>query len=224
MFWTNTAQAEERLVGSIVLYDGSPCYIEAVREDAAGNTSGIVRMLPSTENTSSPPKTVQKTLDLSDKKFEDFRKLPPTGWYNNYSKGDAFYIEREIVGTRTHGLSIRNTSCGYFYSKDGFGSLDRTENTLFDLYKDFGYTDAAKGVFPSLQDILQHQGKQKAVAYSSQYCVMRNDKGLRILFRGKERIGFFTGNNSFFLLDNKGFYKEELQEDPLFTVENIQEF
>ena len=211
-FWTDATQASERLRNSTILYDGLPYFVL----DIENNDDGIPRAILSMGG-----KSVRKKLNSP--KFKKFRELPPIGWFNSSRRGVAQLIERRVISTRTHGLSTNNTVLYEMSCKTAEMMVSERDNYQ-SICQDKGYIDAVKKTFPALPDILSQIRKQEAIAYNSMFCVVRDADGIRWLFRNQEKIGLFTGVGSLMLINSKNFYREEIQDDPSFTLNTIQEF
>lgn len=218
MFWTDAAQASERLSGCVVNYDGKPTLIDEVVPGENGGVECIARQLH---------KQTRKRLNLSDEKWNNFRDLPRLGWFNYVSTMDnrvtPVFLERRAVNSRSHGLTINNTSC---YSVNARGVERDRHSNFVEYMKSEGYQETMndEAAYPKLSTILMALGEDPAgVAFSPKFCVIVTEEGMKWLFRKSKRIGFFTGTDSLNLFPKNGFYKEELQACSSFDINNIRE-
>lgn len=211
-FWTDYIQASERIANTVVLYDKDPFYVTQCYQDASPMAAGT---LYTDKGASSAH------FKLSDPKFHRFRKLPATGWVNSYNYKRAFNVDRVPVRTRQHGFSDQNVTLATIYDNS---RVQNGDERMLRFCSDKGYIEACHGVYPSLRDILENIRQESSLAFSSKYAVYRDDKGIRWLFRGVNKIGLFFGADTLMLLSDSTCYKEELQSDPLVSISNIREF
>lgn len=217
MFWTDINQASERLVGSIVNWNGEPVYIESV----FANTKGQPVASCITEDDT-------KIIELSDEGWNNFRDLPVLGWFNLVSERkntvSPIYLERRAVRARIHGLSYNNTKI-YRASDQGIENIRDTDLRYY--FRNPGYKETMKDVsnYPKVSTILMAlSSTPSGVSFSRNFCVIVTEEGMKWLYRKTNRIGFFTGTDSLNLFPRHGFYKEELQACPSFDITKIQEF
>jgi len=217
MFWTDAAQATERLLGSFVCYDKRPfCFLDIFEKKEKGLTA-----LGSFAGTQGK----EEKLSLDDEKWNNFRDLPKLGWCNviKGSKTFAMFAERKAIRTRTHGISQNNTST-YFFNGNILG---RTRGwTVGSVFNNDGYLETYldSSRFPKASNVVGNLPFMQAVAISPVFCIFRSEEGMRWLYRKKERVGFFTGVQTVSLLPPKAFCREELLECSNFDIPNIQEF
>lgn len=212
-FWTDATQASERLRNSLVTYDGNPCYVSSIEAHEDGVPRAWVVL-------SGEKDTVRKKLNSP--KFNNFRVLPTLGWFNLASINSAMLVKRRVVSTRTHGIADSNTAC---YLLDKNAAIRQTDSySVLSTWNSQGFKDCTNGKFPPLNEILLQISKSSAICYNPYFCVARDSEGVRWLYRLDEKIGLFTSTNSLYLLSSKSFYREEIQNDPSFTLDNIQEF
>jgi len=225
MFWTDVGQARERIAYSVVNYDGIPVYIDAVfdeGETASNKAQASIRNCDKERQT--------KVVDLDDPKFKKYRDLPVLGWMNAYRDGGkAVLVARRPVRARQHGLSRANTYVFGFAPREGgnrdfFSSLQPFGDGSFDTYMyDNGFKEMNSGLYPSLVSILTAIEEKSAIAFSSHFCVMCDDVDIRWLLRGKERVGIFGGDNTLLLLKKFAYLREEIMDEPRFTIDQIRE-
>jgi hypothetical protein len=212
-FWTDAEQAPQRLQGTVVLYEDRPAYIERV---FAGDDG-----IPRAYLTDKEGKRTTKKLDSPH--FKRFRELPKLGWVNLANpKHGAIYMERKARNIASHGLCDRNV--GVYQIMMPNYSLDANGRSFTDYMWDEGFARTHAGEFPTLTAILQNIKEGSCIAYSRSFAVYRDSLGLRWLYRGRDRIGIFTGVDTLNLLAKYAFYREEIMADPAFTLNTIKEF
>lgn len=225
-FWTDSQQAAERLVGTVILYDDIPVYVENVRDgmDFADNKHRVSIVFCNDTSRTSQRKHMNSPL------FKKYRDLPKIGWTNLHSKsrpawGTSVFIRRRSSITRLHGLATTNTEVLYFNrdSENISGSLQNLPSGAFnELIYDKGFVDTHSNVFPTLDEILAKIKQKTSIAYSRKYCVHMDSSGVKWLYREAECIGLFSGK-SLSLFPKASFYREEIMSDPLFTLNQILE-
>lgn len=218
IFWTDSAQARERLAGTVVMYDNLPVHILDIEE--GNNFDDNVPRANISFCGDKEGKTSRKRLDSP--KFNKFRSLPELGWVNSPKIG-AILLTRKATRTRLHGLNSSNVKAVFFYNAPEYvitpyeRGWDATYNTSL-------FVDMCNNVYPILDDILLNVQEDSALAFSRKFAVYRDTLGLRWLYRETERIGIFTNSNSLNLLEKFKFYREEIMNEPKFTLDNIQEY
>ena len=220
MFWTDVDQANERLTGTIVSYGGVPTYIEEVRT----KSSGIYARAELLENNDSG---TFSNISLEDKKWNKFRDLPRLGWFNctdELGNLRPVYLERRAVNSRSHGLTNPNTQA---WNISNEGILRDRGHSIRGYLRNPGYLETCKGdeEYPKLSTILMSVGEGiSGAAFSSKFCVVSTEEGMKWLYRKSRRIGFFSGTDSLNLFPKQGFFKEEIEATPSFDITNIKEF
>lgn len=220
-FWTDARQAQERIQNTFLMYDDAPVQVMAVR-DAAGYEyeDGIDRI------EYDEPGKGRKLAKMDDEKWKKFRVLPPLGWVNYASPDEryigAVYLSRTSRNTRQHGLNSQNVTVYDFFHWATFGKSQVVEAQH--IFSSEGYRECCAGEYPPLEDILAHIKEETAVAFSNRFAVYRCADGVRWLYRKRTRVGLFTGADTLSLFPKLGFYREEIMEDKLFTLNKIQEF
>lgn len=217
-FWTDVEQAQQRLLNTVVLYDDNPALIQDIRP----STDGVPRasLLIVGESTAQQKK-------LNSPHFKKFRELPKLGWMNvsgvRGSRG-AVFLARRALNTRIHGLQDSNMYVYSFSPEEDHYTLDNGQMRFSHVYQQPGFKALHLGQFPSLAGVLANIKEGTAIAYSRMYACYRDSLGCRWLYRGCERVGLFTGTDTLNLFTKFSFYREEIMEDPAFTLNNIQEF
>lgn len=212
-FWTDHAQATERLGGSYILHNDSAVHVLDILSNR-GNPKAVVTRFPS---------NINEEILLSDKGFNRFRVPLPIGWVNNIQTKKAVFVERKPVRSRQHGFSRNNIVVYSFQGRRM--ELDTSREVSYDtVVKDPQYQAAIKNDYPPLDLVLNKIKEGTAVAFSLDMVVMRDYTGLRWLYLNTDRVGLFVDTDTFLILGKFSYVKEQLSENPLFTVSNIKEF
>lgn len=220
IFWTDLTQAVERLQGSVVMYDGLPVYVHTVL-DGSDWDDGCHRAT----TISCGPKKEEARKKLNSPKFKRFRELPKLGWMN--AKIGAVYMDRRAATTRTHGLKNDNTQVSTFRNMDQEGNpyiRKGGDYTYTHFIYEQGYLDMQNEKFPSLEATLDNIVQKSSIAINLKYCVMRDARGIRWLYRNLECVGLFTGTDTLNLLSRHAYLREEIMDDRTFTIRTIREF
>lgn len=222
-FWTDAGQAQERINHCVILYDDTPFYVESID---GGYDDGVPRaMLSSCGNYTNKSNLVRKQLNSP--KFKKFRELPRIGWTNlvDHAKYGVVFLSRVNTRTRVHGLSTNNVMAKYVTASDGNDPAIVTAPINFGHVRtDRGFVDAHRGKFPSLDKILANIQENSGIAFSTKFCVIRDYNGLRWLYRNTDKVGIFTGADTLNLISRHAYLREEIMDDPAFTVNTIREF
>lgn len=224
-FWTDIEQAQTRLIGCVVLYDGQPVYIDNVTNVADDDIPRAhIRVLPCKEQDGSNSRKM-----LNSPKFNKFRKMPNLGWMNVSSGAGAVFLARQTHRATKHGLTVGNVLITSTPRRAAGDTNDMTalvsgaynfSSVMFDK----GFVDAHNGQFPSLESVLARIEEGSSIAFSRKYCVIRDYDGIRWLFRDTTRVGIFTGVDTLNLLSRHAYLREEVMDEPAFTVNTITEF
>ncbi len=223
-FWENAEQTRERLSESIVLYDNVPAFVTSVQD----HEDGVPRL--ELIMCDKPKDFVRKIANSP--KFKRYRELPSIGWMNVMGdhrtstklESTAALVERRNMVARTHGLCDGNTSVTIPVIDNNSVHFTALGNGLRGIMFDSGFSAMHAGEYPSLQQILINIVPVSSIAYSRVFCVLRDDAGLRWLYRYRERVGIFTGSDSLNLLTKYVYLREEIMADPAFTLNTIREF
>lgn len=222
-FWTDAQQAAERLQRSVVLYEGKPVYVDEIIPGNTLTDVPVARIRPCTDTDARSSRKV-----LNSPHFKRFRVLPTLGWMNSKDiKGrGALFLARRIASQRVHGLNDTNTTVSNwdFETTNIFPKLSANTWRFSTICWDLGFTDMADNAYPSLEKVLANIVEGSAIAFSPKFCVMRDNEGIRWLFRNLERIGLFTGVDTLNLLSKFSYLREEIMSDPTITIRNLREF
>lgn len=221
------AQANERLLHSVVMYDGVPVYVNSLLNGADFPDGDHRALLISCDT-----KREEMRKKLNSPKFNRFRTLPTVGWMNVEGAASgritgAAYTARRAITTRTHGLNGNNVTVQYFHGKDNDGNpllRGSGDYGFMHFIYDGGFANMQKGLYPSLEATLNNIVVASAIAISPKFCVMRDMRGIRWLYRNHEIVGLFTGVDTLNLLTKFAFLREEIMDDAVFTINTIREF
>lgn len=218
IFWTDTTQARERLAGTVVMYDGLPVYVHDI-ENGADFDDNIPR---ANITFCGDPDGKRQRKRLDSPKFNKFRDLPTLGWLNNYQYG-AVFMFRKATRSRLHGLNSTNVRSEFFYNSQAYCTTSFDRGWEY-VYNTPAFVDLCNDSYPPLGDVLLNVQEGSALGFSRKFAVYRDSLGLRWLYRETERIGIFTNSNSLNLLSKFKYYREEIMNEPKFTLDNIQEY
>lgn len=212
-FWTDAAQAEERLRGSYILHGDRAVYVERIANTRSAGLKAEVTSFPEGK---------AETLSLSDPLFHRFRKPLPNGWVNNLYAKRAFFLQRSPQRSRIHGMTSSSTTVFSILSD---GRLRPSDDMRFDsVVRDQQFQAAIKNDYPSLELILDKLKIGTCIAFSNNMALFRDTDGIRWLYVGADKVGLFTGSDTLLLLSSFSYIKEQLVEAAEFTVKNIVEF
>lgn len=212
-FWTDAAQAEERLRGSYILYGDSAVYVERIANSRSAGLKAEVTIFPEGK---------AGNISLSDPLFHRFRKPLPTGWVNNLYSKRAYFLQRSPQRSRVHGMTSGSTAV---YTILSDGRMRPSDEMRFDVVvRDQQYQEAIRGDYPALELILDRLKIGTCIAFSNNMALFRDTDGVRWLYIGNDKVGLFTGSDTLLLLSSFSYVKEQLTEAAEFTVNNIVEF
>lgn len=228
MFWTDYQQANERLSGTVVLYDNEPVLIESVRSGDHYNDAVPRAIIRPIKKGGVESEGKRKRLDSP--KFNKYRDLPALGFINPRETRKAIFLSRKIIRSRQHGLSNANvTGVSFAYH----GRVDPGRDEYFTMalgafsFEAWFYSEELTKMFnneyPALNEILAKIEERDFIAYSRNFAVYCDTLGIKWLYRQGERIGFFTSNSCLTLLRKFRPYREEITEDKFFTIDTIAE-
>lgn len=180
--YENAHDAQMRLRGTVVLYEGSPVYIREIRE---GDGDSILRVM-----FDHLPITVKGVETAAKRKFissKNFDIAPFKLGYVNAPTG-AFYCTRFPNRVQKQGLCSENFSAKTNNGKDiSFGTFTTTKEVVA----------MVNGDYPTFDVALRALGKSPAVAFSRDFCVQKDeilDELVHIYHRG-EKVGARLNNS-----------------------------
>lgn len=216
-FWTDTTQARERLQGSIVVYDGKPVYVAEIVDHDSEPKALIVQC--------NDAGGARNRKQLNSPKFKKFRELPKLGFVNMENKPGLCIVKRRVVSTRIHGLFDSNTYVDWVFIDEDKGIFfNRGSPFGQTVWSDPGFTNAHIGNFPTMESIIRNLKPGTGCAFNNQYAVLRDRAGYRYLYRLDQRAGIIVDADTLLLTEKTRFLREELQNDPTFTLNTIREF
>lgn len=229
-FWTDVHQAIDRLSGTVVLYDDIPHYVAEIQEGTADNPCPRGIIIPCGSGTD---KKLGHRKLLNSPHFKRFREPINLGWVNPITNvkllKQAYYIERNPIRARVHGLTSNNISVKkVIHNTDELGFctpfIENVGGHLSFLTSDEGIIHTHKKNFPNMQDILKNIQSKEAIAYNNQYCIACNQFGTKFLYRQTTLIGIIQDTTNVLLLQKRfGYLRDEIMEDETFTLNAIQE-
>ena len=228
-FWTDAQQASERLLNSVILYDGNPVLVTGVR-GADHFDDGIPRVSIKKIGAGTPDVSSERKR-IDSPKFNKYRALPTLGFMNVSRTRKAIFLERRTVRGRQHGLTNSNVKGVSLWAQEKLIENSRNEYLTTPLsgfhFESYYFSEDLKKMFnneyPPLSDILANIRTREFIAYSRMFAVYKDTLGICWLYRADERIGLFTNNNTLSLVRKFRPYREEITEDVFFTLDNIAE-
>lgn len=200
-------EANMRLSGSVVLYDGEPVYVTRVtaleNPDEAGPGGDIARVYISPLPYGGVAKEARKYI--SSRKFD----LSPfrMGWCNTQAIGPV-YVSRRPARKVRQGLTAANLvtkSLG-----GGNGALSAPQ-----LFNDPGFLRCIKNDYPSYKDALDVVKKKAidGVPVGREFLLQKDEElGIVYLYRGLSKCGLILDDNKVTVPDKFKFLREELEE------------
>lgn len=196
-FWTDGTQATERLQDTVINYDG-----KAVLVVGCGEESISIR------------NTVNKKVlvPMSDPKWNKFRDVPRSGWYNAEIRGfpytGAVYVRRASVRTRSHGLS-RNNSTVYFFDPQRGLYQSRDYNIKSIIHNEVFYESQA-GEYPQFEAAYNVLREGSGLALCPLYCLSRDMNDGRALWRKRKKVGIVLTPDTIHLHRKYSYLREEI--------------
>jgi len=173
IFWTDSAQARERLADTVVLYDNLPVYVNDI-ENGENFDDGVPR---ANINFCGGKEVKHQRKRLDSPKFNKFRSLPALGWVNTTKYG-AVFLYRRATRSRLHGLNSSNVAGSFFYGMGEYqiGLFDRAWEYLHNTE---AFVKSCADEYPSFAEILLNIQENSALAFSRKFAVYRDTLGLR---------------------------------------------
>jgi hypothetical protein len=112
---------------------------------------------------------------------------------------------------------------GEDYAGEKFLRNSGDYNLMHFIY-DAGFDQMQRGEYPSMEATLLNIVPGSAIAISNKWCVNRDSRGIRWLYRNSDVVGLFTGVDTLNLLNKYSFLREEVMDDAVFTINTIREF
>lgn len=202
--YENAQEANFRLQGTLVLYDGEPVYVSQVLHEPDLPKGDIFRVY-----TSSLPFNGVREGDrryISSGKFD----LTPfrMGFVN--LNGDAVYLSRNSARQNRQGLGERTLSAQALKE-------DVALPRFTALIREQAFVDCIKGKYPPVEQALKklQEANVNSVAISREYAVAKHDTldELLVIYHKNTVVGFMETSGKAFKLGKKfQFLKQELEE------------
>lgn len=185
MFWESVEQANQRLSGSVVMYGNDP-----VRFSGIASKKTVVRNLRTGEDVA---------VSLSDKAFEDFRKLPPLGLVN--LTGDVAVFTRTPTRSQTHGHADGNISVRTTKGRERFSRILASNLA--------GYIEMIDNDYPTFREAIDNVSRDQPIAFSRKYCLVMSRAGFKTLRRGEKTIGVVASDGTVLLPKTTMCFRED---------------
>jgi hypothetical protein len=204
--YENAEEANFRLHGTIVLYDGEPVYISQVAHEPDLPKGDIFRVYTQSLPVSNRRDPERKYISSGKFDLAPFKM----GFIN--LDGNVFYLSRTTARQNRQGLNDRTFEAAPLRNVPGV-----VAPSLGDLIRTKEFYDTIKGRYPSMEDAMARLREEgvSGVAISREYALVTHSslKELLFLFHRKTVVGFMqTGDREFKLGQAFKFLKEELNE------------
>lgn len=221
-FWTDLDQAQRRLLGTVILYDDQPHYVQDLIQADDPDECPRARLIDCAK-----PRDNAVRKMLNSPKFKKFRELPRIGWMNStdHKELGAVLLQRRTRVTQLHGLTNDNILVHTINHTNTGDSVLNTGGFQFSNFRmDSGFVDAHHNHFPTLPKVLANIQEGSAIAICRKMAVVRDNNGVRWLFFGTNKVGIFTDADTLLLIAKFAFHREEIMTDAAFTCNNLREF
>jgi len=184
--YENIHDAQMRLSGTVVLYDGDPVYIRDIgQKDPGDPKDDVFRVYAEKLPRTGRDNLAEMRKFISSKKFD---MAPfPMGFINR--GGYAYYATRTPRRQQKQGLSEGT----FFTTVPGFEN-EKAGLSFGNAVQSREFVDCIKGVYPSMEDAVKSiiSGEAKSVGISRTYALVgdRSLDGLIYLYHKSEKVGF----------------------------------
>ena len=176
--YDTAAEAERRLMGTIVGFDGRPVQVDHVRTRDGGVEIGVKEF----------PFRDRDELTFypqDDKRFKRFSTVP-LGFINFFSRqggNNAAFAERQPVRRTKQGLSSESFLCT---------TLTGWRYSWAEVFQSDAFNEMVQGIYPTLDEAHEHLIPGSAIGISRTFAVKMTESGYRVLYHKREEIGLFV--------------------------------
>ena len=204
--WQNMEQANARLSNTYVMYDGAPHYLYSLYERDIGDITGKIKPIGDGHSGRAV------TVPLSDPKFNNFKEMLGTTFFNYEYGGKLFchLVRRNPANVMRKGLSANNCRIECL----GMGLSTRGVQLIFEMLATVeGLREAYLGMFPMAKDFLEAAKESESVAISQHLAIVFSGTcGYKYLFDSSgDCLGCFHNDSTLALKKTCGYRKEELE-------------
>lgn len=199
MNYDTIEQAEMRLAGTIVGYDGVPVTVDTIT-GRAPNFTITFRPFPYKRGS-------ERTAPLDDPAWNRFRTLP-LGFINFFRKGGGFdcsFAERTSGRQNKQGLADGNFSCSTL-----IGGQRWTLNTVANTE---AFREMVAGEYPTFDTVVAMLSPASSIAVSREFALRMDEGGLITLFYKRTPVGLVF-RSQLFLKPDYQYLLEMVIEEP----------
>lgn len=198
LLYDSVDEANNRLAGTVVTYEGRPVLVNNARH----HPDGVFRldMLEHPFNGASTRKRIDSPA------FNRFR-TPPIGFCNYFDSGSrhALYCQRTSPRSRRQGLANENFSGTYLVT----GTRERFDR----LMPSDAFREMIEGVYPTAARAMEMLVPDSSIAVSREFALVKSEVGFATLMHKLEAVGIFF-RDSLYLSQKSQFLQETILEDP----------
>lgn len=219
-YYENIDEAQFRLQGTVVTYDGKPCYIQNIQRHRDGILRCYIVMLPNRidrryddefvevvddddEINPDIPQAIRKKI--TSPKFNRFRPFPMgfVNFFRDYPK--AKYLTR-IPGRRSkQGLYSETFKVDHIDTR----MADRGGFNTYVSQPEF--RDCVVGEYPTFEEAMDTLRADTAIAVNREFAIERDNLGLNYLYHRLDKVGIARGREVL-LADKFSFLREGIIE------------
>lgn len=201
LVYDSVDEAQRRLVGTVVTYDGQPVQINDVRSHPDGILRVSFQPWPFDGRDPDVRKKINSPL------FKRF-VTPPLGFCNYFSgrSANCFWTERVSARTQRQGLSSDTFNASALQSGDrvSYGALISSD----------AFREMVTGEFPSYADALARLVPNSSIAVDRNFALAKTPGSYVFLYHRKEEIGIVL-RDSLYLRNDRQHMLESISENPV---------
>ena len=194
-------EAQRRLMGTIVTYDGQPVQIT----DVSAHPDGVMRVHFMAWPFDGRDGTVRKKINSS--LFKRF-VTPPLGFCNYFSPRSAncFWTERVSARTQRQGLYSDTFNCAALQSGDraNYATIVASD----------GFREMVTGEYPTYADALARLVPNSSIAVDRNFAVAKSAGSYVFLYHRREEVGIVL-RDSLYLRNDRQHMLESIVENPV---------
>lgn len=219
-FYDNLDEARRRLLRTVVLYDGKPCYIWDINENSDGIFRLFITMLPFSGATARPvaedtpdempvppPGTVIRKK-INSKKFNNFRPIE-LGFINFFGQDNngrdvvnATYSSR--IPTRRGYQGLARETCSFITLNTG-RSITLTEAITSDAF-----VEMVNDEYPPWNAVLDVLNFHQSIAVSKDFAISMED--FPLLYYKTDVVGLIMPDGTIYLKKDRCYLTDLIQE------------
>jgi hypothetical protein len=187
MLYDSLDEAVNRLVNTMVTYDGAPVYVTHVERHGKDFQLSLSRFPYDGRD--------QFNALASDPLFKGFQS-PPLGYCNFfYRRADTTWCERIPSRQRRQGLS--GDTCNAVSLVSGL------RIPWNELYISDGFNEMVRGEYPSFDEAFQRLIPSSSIAVARDFAVRMSEGGYTFLYYKRDEVGMFVRDNLYLRSDRQ---------------------